>query len=68
MSSFLLKFEKDGDEPASGQAIIESDGVKLATAIADQIADAGGGGNSILQLFDNKGLVATRSARGLWSV
>ena len=67
MSYFLLKFEKEGDQPGNEQAMIQSDSIGLARAKADEIADASGGGSSILQLFDDRGLVATRSGRGLWT-
>ena len=67
MSHFLLKFERAGDGPGSEQAMIQSDSIGLARDKADEIADASGGRSSILRLFDDKGLVATRSGRGLWS-
>ena len=67
MSYFLLKFEKAGDRSANEQAMIQSDSILLARDKADEIADASGGGNAVLQLFDEKGLVSTRSARGLWT-
>jgi len=47
--------------------MIHSDSFALARDKADEIAEASGGGVAILQLFDEKGLVATRSSRGLWS-
>lgn len=48
MSHFLLKFERAGDGPGSEQAMIQSDSIGLARDKADEIADASGGGSSIL--------------------
>ena len=69
MSYYLLKFRKKGKKPtdAAEQAMIQSDNVGLAKGKADAIAEGSGGGEAILQLFNETGLVATRSEKGLWS-
>jgi hypothetical protein len=66
MSYFILKFEKTGSR-SSEQAMIQSENVLLARDKADDVAEAGGGGKAILRLFNETGLVATRTEQGLWS-
>ena len=69
MSYYLLKFRKTGkratDKPE--QAMIQSDDLLVAKGKADEIAEGSGGGKAMLQLFTEKGLVATRSEAGVWS-
>jgi hypothetical protein len=69
MSYFLLKFRKKGkratDKPE--QAMIQSDDIRVAKGKADLIAEGSGGADAILLLVTEKGLVATRTAGGVWS-
>jgi hypothetical protein len=69
MSYYLLKFHKKGKRPpdAAEQAMIQSDDLLVAKGKADEIAEGGGGGKAILQLFTEIGLVATRNEEGVWS-
>ena len=47
--------------------MIQSDDILVAKERADAIAEGSGGGKAILQLFTEKGLVATRTEAGVWS-
>ena len=69
MSYYLLKYRKKGKRPtdAAEQTMIQSDDVGVAQGKADAIALGSGGGEAMLQLFNEKGLVATRSEAGVWS-
>lgn len=69
MSYYLLKYRKKGKRPtdAAEQAMIQSDDIGVAKGKADAIAEGSGGGEAILQLFNEKGLVATRTEAGVWS-
>lgn len=69
MSYYLLKFHKKGKRPpdAAEQAMIQSEDLLVAKEKADGIAEDSGGGKAILQLFTDKGLVATRTEAGVWS-
>lgn len=69
MSYYLLKFHKKGKRPpdAAEQTMIQSDDLLVAKGKADEIAEGSGGGKAILQLFTDKGLVATRTEAGVWS-
>jgi hypothetical protein len=69
MSYYLLKFRKKGKKPtdAAEQAMIQSDDLVVAKGKADAIAEGSGGGEAMLQLFNETGLVATRSEGGVWS-
>ena len=69
MSYYLLKYRKKGKRPtdAAEQALIQSDDIGVAKGKADAIAEGSGGGEAILQLFNAKGLVATRTEAGVWS-
>jgi hypothetical protein len=69
MSYYLLKFHKKGKRTtdAPEKTMIQSDNLLVAQGKADLIAEGSGGGKAILQLFTEKGLVATRSEGGLWS-
>jgi len=70
MSYYLLKFQKKGKRPTDvpEKAMIQSDSVLLAKEKADVIAEGSGGAAAFLQLFNEKGLVATRTPEGRWSV
>jgi hypothetical protein len=67
---FILRFTKprrrDRVVPAS-QHMIEASSAALAKDRADQIAERGGGRRAPLQLFNEIGLVSSRTARGVWS-
>ena len=69
MSYYLLKFRKKGKKPtdAAEQAMIQSEDIMVAKGKADLIAEGSGGGEAMLQLFNETGLVATRSEAGVWS-
>ena len=69
MSYYLLKFHKKGklSTDQAEKAMIQSASVLLAKDHADAIAKGSGGGEAILQLFNETGLVATRSEGGVWS-
>ena len=69
MSYYLLKFRKKGKKPtdAAEQTMIQSENLGLAQGHADSIAEGSGGGEALLQLFNETGLVATRSEGGVWS-
>lgn len=69
MSYYLLRFRKKGKKPtdAAEQTMIQSDTIVLAREKADAIAEGSGGGEAMLQLFNETGLVATRSEAGVWS-
>lgn len=69
MSYYVLRFQKKGKRPtdAPEKAMIQSETVLLAKEKADVIAEGSGGGQALLQLFNEKGLVATRTPEGLWS-
>ena len=47
--------------------MIQSDDILVAKGKADLIAEGSGGADAMLQLFTEKGLVATRTAEGVWS-
>ena len=69
MSYYVLKFRKKGKRPTDDpeKAMIQSDNVELARGKADEIAEGSGGGEAMLQLFNETGLVATRSEAGVWT-
>ena len=69
MSYYLLKYRKKGKRPTdhAEQAMIQSDDLLIAKGKADAIAEGSGGGEAMLQLFNETGLVATRSEAGVWS-
>jgi hypothetical protein len=69
MSYYLLKFRKTGKRTtdAAEQAMIRSDDLLAAKGKADAIAEGSGGAEAMLQLFNETGLVATRSEAGVWS-
>ena len=69
MSYYLLKFQKKGKRPSDEPAktMIQSDSVVLAKGKADEVAERSGGGKALLQLFNETGLIATRTPEGQWS-
>ena len=69
MSYYLLKYRKKGKKQtdAAEQAMIQSENAELARGKADEIAEGSGGGEAMLQLFNETGLVATRSEAGVWT-
>ena len=69
MSYYLLRFWKKGKRStdAPEKTMIESADLLVAKDKADLIAAGNGGGKAVLQLFTEKGLVATRTGEGVWS-
>lgn len=69
MSYYLLKFHRKGkrSSEAAEQTMIQSETVLLAKGKATEIAAGSGGGEAFLQLFNEIGLVATRTPQGRWS-
>ena len=70
MAYFILRFSKPAKRDTvvvPTQHMIEAGSAALAKDQADQIADRGGGGKSRLQLFNEIGLVSTRTIEGVWS-
>jgi hypothetical protein len=69
MSYYVLKFQKKGKRStdAPEKTMIQSENVLLAKGKADVIAEGSGGGQALLQLFNETGLVATRTPEGRWS-
>jgi hypothetical protein len=69
MSYYVLKFRKKGKSPTdeAEKAMIQSEDLLIAKEKAEVIADGSGGGEAILQLFNETGLVATRNLEGRWS-
>ena len=69
MSYYLLKYRKKGKRAtdAAEQAMIQSENIALAREKADAIAAGSGGGEAMLQLFNETGLVSTRTEAGVWS-
>ena len=69
MPYYLLKVRKKGKTATdtAEQTMIQSDDILVAKERADAIAEGSGGGKAILQLFTEKGLVATRTEAGVWS-
>jgi len=69
VAHFLLKYTRKGKRPTDACELvrIESICAQGAQDKADEAADARGGGRSVLQLFNERGLVSTRSSEGRWS-
>lgn len=70
MAYFILRFAKPAKNdsvPPPTQHMIEAGTATLAKDKADQIAQSGGGGKCKLQLFNEIGLVSTRTPEGIWS-
>jgi len=69
MSYYLVKFTKSGKRPRDEfeKMMVEASSVAGAQGKADEAAQSGGGGKASLQLFNEVGLVATRTAEGRWS-
>lgn len=69
MSHFLVKFDKKG--PARSDAfekiLFQAISVTGAEERAAEVAGGAGGGKARLQIFNEIGLVSTRSAEGRWS-
>ena len=67
MAWYLLKYWKKGKRPpdAFEKTMIQSEDLLVAKEKADEIAEGSGGGKAILQLFTEKGLVATRTEAGV---
>ena len=68
MSYYLVKFDKKGSAPTdeAQKVMIEVTGMSAARDRADEVAERGGGGKAIVQIFNEVGLVATRTAAGVW--
>lgn len=69
MSYYLAKFHTKAKsrQDTSEKLMIEGIGVANAKERADQAAQRAGGGKAVLQLFNEIGLVATRTGDGIWS-
>ena len=68
MSHYLVKFHKKGSSPADAaqKVMIDVSDLSNARERADEVAENGGGGKAIVQIFNEVGLVATRTAAGVW--
>ena len=68
MSHYLVKFDRKGTGPNGGaqKVMIEVTTLSNARDRADEVARNGGGGGTIVQIFNELGLVATRTAAGVW--
>jgi hypothetical protein len=69
MSYFLVKFTRRGKNPSDTPEKIMIEAVSVAGAQdrANIVAGGAGGGKSRLQIFNEIGLVASRTEEGLWS-
>ena len=68
MSHYLVKFDKKGAGPKdeAQKVMIEVTTVADARDRADVVAEDGGGGAAIVQIFNEIGLIATRTPQGVW--
>jgi hypothetical protein len=68
MAYYLVKFDKKGSAPTdeAQKVMIDVTGLANARDRADEVAEQGGGGAAIVQIFNEIGLVATRTAAGVW--
>ena len=68
MAYYLLKFAKKGQRPSDPpeKVMIEASNLAAAQDKADDTADSSGGRHAGLELFTDRGLVAMRSADGIW--
>ena len=69
MAYYLVRFWKKGKRStdAPEKRMIQSETALIAKEKADAFADGNGGGSVKLELFNEKGLVATRTPEGRWS-
>ena len=69
MAHFLLKYSRNEKRRTDAPEMIRIEALCLDSAKdkAEDAADARGGARSLLQLFNEIGLVATRSQDGRWS-
>jgi hypothetical protein len=69
MSYYLVKFAKKGQRHSDTFEKIMFEAISVAGAQdrADVVAGSAGGGKAALQIFNEIGLVSTRSMEGLWS-
>lgn len=70
MAYYLVRFAKQGKrfiDAAPHKQMIQAGSVALAQGQAEQIALGSGDGETALQLFNEIGLVSTRSPEGGWS-
>lgn len=69
MSYYLVKFHTKAKsrQDTPEKLMIEGIGVANAKERADEAAQRAGGGKAVLQLFNEIGLVATRTGDGIWS-
>lgn len=69
MADYLLRFWRKGKRPtdAPEKRMIQSETTLLAKEKADEFAEGNGGAKAKLELFNEKGLVATRTPEGRWS-
>ena len=68
MSYYLVMFDRKGSAPndAAQKVMIEVTGVSSAQDRADVVAKNGGGDGAIVQIFNELGLVSTRTRQGVW--
>jgi hypothetical protein len=67
---YILRFAKPAKKDClvpAAQHMIEAGNAAAAKDHADKIAKNGSSGKATLQLFNEIGLVSTRSAQGVWS-
>lgn len=70
MAHFLLKYSRNEKKRTVASEMIRIEAVCLDSAKdkAEDAADSRGGARASLQLFNEIGLVATRSQDGRWSI
>jgi hypothetical protein len=66
---YLLKYTRKGKRPTDTPEMIRIEAMCVTGAQdkAEDAADARGGEKALLQLFNENGLVATRTPEGRWS-
>jgi hypothetical protein len=66
---YLLKYTRKGKRPTDAPEMVRIEASCIAGAQdkAEDEADARGGGKAVLQIFNEIGLVATRTSEGRWS-
>lgn len=68
MSYYLVKFDKKGSAPsdAAQKVMIDVTDIPSAQERADDVANSGGGSKATVQIFNELGLVSTRTGEGVW--
>jgi hypothetical protein len=69
MSYFLVKYSKHGEKRSDAfeKIMFEAMSVEGAQERAEIVTRGAGGGKAHLQIFNEIGLVSTRTAEGRWS-